>query len=534
MRKIITLFAITILSSTCMWAWDFKSGDLFYNITSNSTPYTVEVTYQMDNSTNYSGLVSVNIPKTVSHNGQTYTVKSIGTNAFRECTTLKSISIPSSVKRFGKNAFYNCKSLQVTNYMGDIAGWCRIRFSGLYSNPISQSHRFYIKDQELKNVVLPATDTIPAHLFDGCTSIKSITIPAEVKYFGSNAFIGCNSLQKTNYLGDIAQWCAIRFDGAYANPICKSLNLFINDQEVKELVIPNTVDSIGQSQFDGCASITSVDIPNSVTYIGNGAFYKCSSLTTITIPSSVTTVEDRAFSGCDSLVTLTVEEGNTVYDSRNNCNAIIETATNTLVAGCATTVIPQDVTKIGKHAFSYHSLLTAITIPASVTTIDDRAFANCSGLTSVTLTDGLEAINKSAFTGCKLLANINIPTTVNYIGEMAFSQCEAIKSVQIPDNVVSIKKSTFRDCTSLQFVSLPNSLMNIEEQAFRNCKALVSLTIPSSVITLDKYVFVYCSSLKLIMYDGTTDAWNRVSKSTKWNDHSPVSYIQCKNGKVRL
>ena len=383
MRKIITLFAITILSSTCMWAWNFKSGDLFYNITSNSTPYTVEVTYQMDNSTNYSGLVSVNIPKTVSHNGQTYTVKSIGTNAFRECTTLKSISIPSSVKRFGKNAFYNCKSLQVTNYMGDIAGWCRIRFSGLYSNPISQSHRFYIKDQELKNVVLPATDTIPAHLFDGCTSIKSITIPAEVKYFGSNAFIGCNSLQKTNYLGDIAQWCAIRFDGGYANPICQSHNLWLNGEEVKELAIPNTVDSIGNNQFDCCASITSVDIPNSVTYIGNGAFYKCSSLTTITIPSSVTTVEDRAFSGCDSLVTLTVEEGNTVYDSRNNCNAIIETATNTLITGCKNTTIPNSVTRIGNEAFEGCSGLTSVNIGNGVKNIYEQAFANCAELTDV-------------------------------------------------------------------------------------------------------------------------------------------------------
>lgn len=533
MKQILTI-TIAILSTTCIWAWDFKSGDLFYNITSNSSPYTVEVTYQLDNSTNYSGLVSVNIPNTVSHNGQNYTVERIGANAFRECATLKSITIPNSIKHVDKWAFYNCKALQVTNYMGDIEGWCEMRFSGLYSNPISQSHKFYIKNKELKNVVLPAIDTIPARLFDGCTSIKSITIPADVKYFGICAFYGCTSLQETNYLGDIAQWCAIRFDGGYANPICQSHNLWINGEEVKELVIPNTVDSIGDSQFDCCASITSVDIPNSVTYIGNGAFYKCSSLTTITIPSNVTMVKDRAFAGCDSLAILVVEEGNSVYDSRGRCNAIIETATNTLVAGCATTVIPPDVTKIGKHAFSYHALLTAITIPASVTTIDDRAFANCSALTSVTLTDGLKAINKYAFTGCRSLTNIAIPTTVSYIGEMAFSLCAALKSILIPNSVTSIQNSTFRDCTSLQFVMLPSSLMNIEEQAFRNCTSLISVTIPSSVITLDKHVFAYCSSLKMLMYDGTIDDWNRVSKSTKWKDHSPVSYIQCKNGKVKL
>ena len=518
--------------TTCLWAWDFKSGDLFYSITSNSTPYTVEVTNQIDNNTNYSGLVSANIPNTVSHNGQTYTVQSIGTNAFRDCATLKSITIPSSVKHFGKNAFYGCKSLHMTNYMGDITGWCEMRFAGLYSNPISQSHKFYIQDKELREVVLPVVDTIPEHLFDGCTSMKSLTIPAGVKYFGRNAFYGCNSLRTTNYMGDMEQWCTIRFDGGYANPICQSHNLLISNQELKELVIPNTIDSIGDSQFDCCASITSIAIPNSVKYIGNGAFYKCSSVATITIPSSVTMVQDRAFSGCDSLVRLTVEEGNTVYDSRNHCNAIIETASNTLVAGCATTVIPEDVTKIGKNAFSYHALLQSIVIPANVTMIDNRAFAHCSALSSITLPDGLEAINPYAFVGCKLLIDIALPTTVNYIGEAAFYQCTALKSIIIPNGVTSIKRGTFCYCTSLQFLMLPTTLMSIEEQAFRNCTSLVSVTIPNSVLTLGKQVFANCSSLKLVMYNGTTDDWNQISKSRNWKDKSPIDYIQCKNGKV--
>lgn len=533
MKKLFTSL-IAITATTCLWAWDFKSGDLFYNITSHSAPCTVEVTYQIDNSTNYSDLTSVNIPNTVSHNGQTYIVESIGENAFRTCATLKSISVPSSVKYFGKNAFYNCKSLQITNYMGDVAEWCSTRFDGLYSNPICQSHKFYIKGKELRDVILPVVDTIPEHLFDGCTSIKSITIPAGIKYFGRYAFYGCNSLNTTNFQGDIAQWCAIRFDGGYANPICQSRNLLINNQELTELVIPNTIDSIGDNQFDCCASITSVTIPNGVKYIGNGAFYKCSSVATITIPASVTMVQARAFSGCDSLVMLTVEEGNTVYDSRNHCNAIIETASNTLVAGCATTIIPEEVTKIGKNAFSHHTSLLSITIPTSVKMIDDLAFNQCSSLVSITLSDGLEAINRSAFAGCKSLTNITLPATVNYIGETAFSQCIALKSIIIPNSVTSIKRSTFYNCTSLQFLMLPSALMNIEEQAFRNCTSLVSVTIPKSVITLGKFVFANCSSLKIMMYDGIIEEWDHVQKSNKWKDKSPIDHIQCRNGKVKL
>lgn len=533
MKKIFTsLFAI--MATTCLWAWDFKSGDLFYKITNNSVPYTVEVTYQLDNRTNYSGLTSVDIPKTVAHNGQTYTVNSIGANAFRACATLQSITVPSSVQHFGVNAFYKCKSLQVTNFMGDIAQWCAMRFKGPYSNPICQSHRFYIKDKELREVVLPLVDTIPEYLFDGCTSIKSISIPAGVKFFGKNAFYGCKSLSTTNFQGDIAEWCMIRFDGSFSNPIGQSHNLLINNQEITELVIPNTIDSIGDGQFDCCASFNSIVIPNSVKYIGEGAFYKCSSVATITVPSSVTMIQERAFSGCDSLVALTVEEGNTVYDSRNNCNAIIETSSNTLVAGCAATVIPENVTKIGKHAFSYHTLLHTITIPSSVTTIDDRAFTRCSALASITLSDGLEFINHSAFAGCELLANITLPTTVTYIGEAAFRQCSALKSIIIPNNVTSIKRSAFSYCTSLQFLMLSTTLMNIEEQAFRNCTSLVSVTLPKSVITLDKYVFANCSSLKQVMYEGTLEEWNRVGKSKNWIERSPISYVQCKNGKVKF
>ena len=159
-----------------------------------------------------------------------------------------------------------------------------------------------------------------------------------------------------------------------------------------DLMIPETatyygisypVTVIGSDAFKDCNALTSIIIPGSVTIIDNDAFKNCSSLTSITIPSGVAYIGYEAFSGCNSLTTMNVESGNTVYDSRDNCNAIIEMSTNTLVAGCENTVIPNNVTAIGSYAFSNCSGLTSISIPNSVTTIDVSAFSGCTGLTKV-------------------------------------------------------------------------------------------------------------------------------------------------------
>ena len=162
--------------------------------------------------------------------------------------------------------------------------------------------------------------------------------------------------------------------GNYAFSGCSSLT---------SIEIPSGVTSIGNYAFSGCSSLTSIEIPSGVTSIGNDAFWNCSSLTSIEIPSGVTSIGDDAFSGCSSLTSIIVESGNTVYDSRNNCNAIIETATNTLITGCQNTVIPNTVTSIGYWAFRECSSLTSIEIPSGVTEIGGGAFWYCSSLKSV-------------------------------------------------------------------------------------------------------------------------------------------------------
>ena len=175
--------------------------------------------------------------------------------------------------------------------------------------------------------------------------MKDLVIPNSVTSIGNSAFSGCRGL--------------------------------------KSVTIPNSVTSIGDNAFEDCSGLTSVTIPNSVTSIGETAFSNCSGLTSVTIPNSVTSIGYGVFGGCSGLESIVVESGNSKYDSRDNCNAIIETATITLLAGCKNTTIPNSVTSICFAAFQYCSGLTSVSIPNSVTEIGSYAFSDCSGLTTI-------------------------------------------------------------------------------------------------------------------------------------------------------
>ena len=329
--------------------------------------------------------------------------------------------------------------------------------------------------------------TIGEYTFYNCSGFTgSLTIPNSVTTIGEGAFSNCSGFtgsltipNSVTTIGDGAfSWCG--FTGS--------------------LVIPNSVSTIGGGAFSGCSGFTGdLVIPNSVTTIGSYAFLGCSGFTgSLTISNSVTSIGVNPFAGCSGLEYIEVESGNTVYDSRSNCNAIIKTSSNELVAGCKTTIIPNSVITIGDGAFYECSGLTgSLTIPNSVTAIGDRAFYYCSGLTgSLTIPNSVTAIGDGAFQYCSgFTGSLTIGNSVTTIGGGAFSWCRGFTgSLTIPNSVTTIGAEAFRGCSGFTgSLTIPNSVTTIGAGAFRVCSGFTgSLTIPNSVTSIGNYAFYNC------------------------------------------
>ncbi|MBQ3629968.1 MAG: leucine-rich repeat protein [Prevotella sp.] len=189
------------------------------------------------------------------------------------------------------------------------------------------------------------------------------------------------------------------------------------------------VAAIAPSAFTYCQALIAVDIPTSVTTIGSYAFYYCSSLANLNIPSTITTIGDNAFAGCSGLTSIKVDKDNAHYDSRDGCNAIIDTKTNTLIAGCRNTIIPATVTAIGKRAFAHCASLKTLTVPGSVTTIGNSAYYECSGLTTAVIGNAVTTIGDGAFYACTSLTAISLGTNVTTIGNGVFDRCDRLEEI---------------------------------------------------------------------------------------------------------
>ena len=214
-------------------------------------------------------------------------------------------------------------------------------------------------------------------------------------------------------------------------------------ESLEEITIPESVTRIGDRSFNGCISLTSVNIPKNVTSIGMMAFNYCKSMKNITISENVTSIGDKAFSGCGALESIVVSDGNTVYDSRDNCNALIETETNKIIRGSSKTVIPQGIVIIGDSAFSGCEGLLDINIPESVTSIGDYAFSNCSSLKSFTIPGNITSISEGMLCECYDLEDVIIHDGVTSIGNMAFYNCHCLESITIPESVTSLGYDLF-------------------------------------------------------------------------------------------
>ena len=222
----------------------------------------------------------------------------------------------------------------------------------------------------LTSITLPDSVTeIGDSAFSYCSDLTSITLPKNVTKIGSKAFSGCSGLTSITLPDSVTEI------GDSAFSYCSDLT---------SITLPKNVTKIGRAAFENCSGLTSITLPESVTEIGSEAFYYCSGLTSITLPESVVEIGDHAFSSCDNLESIKVNENNKVYDSRENCNAIIKKSSNTLIAGCKNTKVPSGVTKIGDDAFYLCFGLTSITIPESVKEIGYRVFSGCDNLTNIT------------------------------------------------------------------------------------------------------------------------------------------------------
>ena len=301
-------------------------------------------------------------------------VTNIGQGAFAGCTRLTNITIPDSVTSIGDNTFDGCTGLVSVTIGNGVTRIVSSAFEGCTG---------------LMNITIPDSVTsISGGAFRGCSKLTSVTIGNGVISIGEGAFQGCMKL-KDIYITDIVTWCNISgLDNLMGNS-SNNKNLYINNELV-----------------------TAVTIQDGITAISASAFRNCSGLTSITIGDSVTSIGVHAFAGCIGLVNISVADGNTKYHSSGNC--LIETASNTLVLGCKTSVIPSDgsVTSIGEGAFFCCDELTSVTIPDGVTRIGNYAFAGCIELTSVTIPDSVTSIDNDAFFGCSRLKSIIFNGTI--------------------------------------------------------------------------------------------------------------------------
>ena len=269
------------------------------------------------------------------------------------------------------------------------------------------------------------------------------------------------------YSGDIIIPESIAFEGTTYSVTSIGNSAFMDCTNLTSISIPESVTSFEKGVFYGCIGLTSITIPSGMNTIGPSSFMGCTGLTSITIPKSVKEIGVESFSGCISLQSMIVEDGNTVYDSRQNCNAIIETSSNTLNFGCKQSVIPNSVTSIGSHAFNGCTNLSSINIPEGVICVGHSAFAFCSSLTSIIIPESVSTIEDEAFINCTNLTSINIPKDVTSIRTRVFAGCSSLTSITIPESVSIIEQGSFAQC-GLISVTIPKGIVKIGWEAFEN------------------------------------------------------------------
>ena len=479
-----------------------------------------------------SALTSLTIPDSVTE---------IGNNAFQNCLRLTYIYIPESVKSIGREVFENCSALThitIPSYATSIGWKAFAGCSELTSVTIPESvtsidSEAFWKCTGLTELIIPESVTsIGSNAFYGCTALTSIHLPNTLTYIGSEAFDGCPSLKEI-HISSIEAWCNIFFRSFNSNPLYCVHNLYLQDELVTELVIPDavteiknfafynwsgltsvtipeSVTAIGDYAFEGCTGLTSVDIPNSVTKIGDFAFYGCTELTQITIPESVTEIGRKAFYGCSKITDITLPESITTIGDQAfySCSAL------------TSVTIPDSVTEIGQQAFYDCTALTSVTIPKSVTSIRNAAFAGCTGLTAITIPGSVTEIEGDVFAGCTALKELSFEDgsdTLNITSANLIADCP-VQTLNLGRNIM-YQKSPFQNIGTLKNLNIGDSVTDIGKNAFAGCKILVINSQAKDAPTLDNsfsdFTYQYCKI--------SIPKDSRISYNDKWADFKHIT-----------
>lgn len=522
-----------------------------------------------------SGLTFINLPEGVTD---------IGESAFSGCYDLTTINIPNSVTNIGINAFNQCNALtkvEINNnaivskeYTSSSGSTVNVYFGDqvkeyvLGDDVTSIGKYAFWNSPNLTSVKMSNSVTnIGEFAFGECSKLTSIDMSDNLTSIGESAFSNCRSLTSITIPSGVTKIELWTFSGCGLDRVEIHSNAIVSKDYnysglssdfgyyVKEYVLGEEIKGIGNYAFRDCKA-TSINIPDNVVSIGDSAFYNCSNLTSLYIPEKVASIGDNAFYNCNSLNSIQVESGNTTYDSRENCNALIKTADNTMILGCQNSIIPNTITTIGDNAFYLCAGLTSISIPNSVTIIGDNAFAGCNGLTAVNIPNNLISIGKYAFSHCKQLTEFTIPGSLTTIDEgafffctgltsiiisnsvtaieyRAFTGCSGLTSIQvesgnaaydsrdncnaiietasntliqgcqntvIPNSVTSIGNGAFNQCINLTSICIPNGVTNIGRGAFADCSNLATIIIPSSITTIGDYAFIRCGLRDMYCY----------------------------------
>ncbi|MBO5086645.1 MAG: leucine-rich repeat domain-containing protein [Paludibacteraceae bacterium] len=541
---------MSLFIATMAFAYKTEIDGIYYDFDHENK--TAEVVSEYGNY--YSG--DIIIPEKVNY-GVEYSVTSIGYEAFYDCSSLTSITIPNSVTSIGDYAFQGCSSLtsitipnSVTS-IGDYAfqgcssltsvQWNAKKYSDFdYRSPFDgceQITSFTFGDNveyipaylcrgmsKLTSITIPNSVTsIGDRAFSGCPSLTSITIPNSVTTIGGDAFFECYSLVDV-YIFDVGAWFDIEFKNcSTANPLHYAENLYLNNKKVTDVVVPEDVDSIKDYVFYNYSALTSITIPNSVTFIGKSAFRGCSGLTSIEIPNIVTSIGERAFYGCYSLDTLICEFGDDVefyveYDhpfaTTKNFRyfqgpaKLVNTISEEVQTQFSNKLTEVHITdgELDENGFNYinrskKSLHTIDLAGTTNTAINDLAFYDCYKLENLMLPGNLETIGFKAMAECYQLKEINIPASVVEINDAAFENCRSIKSITFGGQA---EAKSFASRMKRAAADGDVALQRIGNWAFYNCHALENLVIPEGVTEVGDAAFYGCTYLDSLALPSTT------------------------------